>query len=60
MNKTVLASALVLAIGGASVAEANTTGLSGVWTGTYTFSMFSPGGGAVGGGLQGAGAFFSN
>ena len=49
MNKTVLASALALAIGGVSaVAEANTAGLTGVWEGTYTFSMFSPGGGAVG------------
>jgi hypothetical protein len=48
MNKTVLASALALAIGSASVAEANTAGLTGVWTGTYTFSMFSPGGGPVG------------
>ena len=49
MNKTVLASALALAIGGASaVAEANTAGLTGVWAGTYTFSMFSPGGGPVG------------
>ena len=49
MNKTVLASALALAIGGASaVAEANTAGLTGVWTGNYTFTMFSNSGGFVG------------
>jgi len=49
MKKTALASALVLAMGVATVAEANTSGLSGVWTGTYQFDMTSPGGGAVGG-----------
>ena len=48
MKKTVLASALVLAMGGASIAEANTAGLTGTWSGTYVFSMTSPGGGAVG------------
>ena len=49
MNKSALATALALAIGGAAtVAEANTAGLTGVWTGTYTFAMTSPGGGPVG------------
>ena len=49
MKKTALASALAVAIGGtATVAEANTAGLTGVWTGTYTFAMFSLNGGAVG------------
>lgn len=49
MNKSVLATALAIAIGGsATVAQANTAGLTGVWTGTYTFAMTSPGGGAVG------------
>ena len=50
MKKTALAAAVAVAIGGGafSTAQANTAGLTGVWTGTYTFSMFSPGGGPVG------------
>lgn len=48
MKKTVLASALVLAMGITSVAEANTAGLTGVWSGTYTFTMLSSLGGFVG------------
>ena len=48
MKKTVLASALVLAMGVTSVAEANTAGLTGVWSGTYTFTMLSSNGGFVG------------
>lgn len=50
MKKTALAAAVSVAIGGGafSTAQANTAGLAGVWSGTYTFSMFSPGGGAVG------------
>ena len=46
MKKTIIASALALSMG-ATVAEANTAGLTGVWTGTYTFTMTS-GGGLVG------------
>lgn len=49
MNKTALATALALSLGTASIAaEAGTAGITGVWTGTYSFSMSSPGGGAVG------------
>ena len=50
MKKTALAAAVAVAIGGGAfgVAEANTAGLTGVWSGTYTFSMFSPGGAPVG------------
>lgn len=48
MKKSVLASALVLAMGVSSVAEANTAGLTGSWSGTYQFAMLSPNGGAVG------------
>ena len=48
MKKTLVASALAVALGGASAVQANTTGLTGVWTGTYSFSMSSPNGGPVG------------
>ncbi len=49
MKKTALAAALALSLGTVAVtAEAGTAGLTGVWTGTYSFSMTSPGGGAVG------------
>ena len=46
MKKTIMASAIALSMG-ATVVEANTAGLTGVWTGTYTFTMTS-GGGLVG------------
>lgn len=49
MKKTAIAAAVALTVGGAvGSAEANTVGLTGVWSGTYTFAMFSPNGGAVG------------
>ena len=50
MKKTAIASAVALVIGTSamSAAQANTAGLTDVWSGTYTFSMFSPGGGGVG------------
>ena len=50
MKKTAIAAAVALAVrgGGVNTAAANTAGLTGVWAGTYTFSMFSPNGGAVG------------
>lgn len=48
MKKTLLATAMVAALGTTAIAEAGTVGLSGVWTGTYSFSMFSPRGSAVG------------
>lgn len=48
MKKTLIASALAVAIGATSVAEANTAGLTGTWSGTYVFSMTSPGGNPVG------------
>ena len=49
MKKQAIAAAVAVALGGAAVsAQANTAGLTGVWSGTYTFSMFSPGGGPVG------------
>lgn len=48
MKKTALATAVALSLGVSAAADANTAGLTGIWTGTYTFSMFSPGGGPVG------------
>lgn len=48
MKKTALATAVAICLGTSAIAEANTAGLTGVWTGTYSFSMFSPGGGPVG------------
>ena len=48
MKKTLVASALAVALGGVSAAQANTAGLTGVWQGTYTFTMTSPSGGGVG------------
>lgn len=48
MKKTLLATAMVAALGTTAIAEAGTVGLTGTWTGTYSFSMFSPSGGPVG------------
>lgn len=51
IKKTALASAIALVITGgvATSAQANTSGLTGVWSGTYLFNMSSPFGNAVGG-----------
>ena len=49
MKKTVLAAAVAVGLGTSAFAHANTTGLTGVWTGTYLFDMTSPDGGPVGG-----------
>ena len=49
MKKHAIAAAVAVALGGGALsAQANTAGLTGVWTGTYTFTMFSSGGGTVG------------
>jgi hypothetical protein len=49
MKKTALATALAASLGTAAVtAQAGTAGLTGVWTGTYVFTMYSPGGDFVG------------
>ena len=49
MKKQAIAAAVAVALGGGALsAQANTSGLTGVWTGTYVFSMTSPGGGGVG------------
>ena len=50
MKKTAIAAAVasVVGVSALSTAQANTAGLTGVWSGTYTFSMSSPGGGPVG------------
>ncbi|MGB5259879.1 MAG: hypothetical protein WBO34_05075 [Gammaproteobacteria bacterium] len=48
MKKTALATALAVAVGTAGIAEAGTAGLTGVWTGSYVFTMYDPGGGFVG------------
>ena len=48
MKKTALAAAVAIAVG-TSAAQANTAGLTGVWTGSYLFTMTSPNGGPVGG-----------
>ena len=49
MKKTLVASALVVALGGVSAVQANTAGLTGVWTGTYAFDMTDPNNSPVGG-----------
>ena len=49
MKKTAIAAAVALGLGTSAIAHANTSGLTGVWTGTYLFNMTSPGGGPVGG-----------
>ena len=51
MKKTALAAAVAVAVGTSalSTAQANTAGLTGVWTGSYLFTMTSPSGGPVGG-----------
>ena len=49
MRKTLVASALAVALGGASAVQANTAGLTGVWSGTYDFTMYTSAGGVVGG-----------
>ena len=49
MKKTVLAAAVAIGLGTSAIAHANTSGLTGVWTGTYLFDMISPNGGPVGG-----------
>jgi hypothetical protein len=51
MKKTAIAAAVALAIGAGAIgsAEANTSGLTGIWSGTYIFTMKSPGGVFVGG-----------
>lgn len=48
MKKTAVATALAVALGTSSVADAGTAGLTGVWTGSYVFTMYSPGDGFVG------------
>ncbi|MCK5003174.1 MAG: VPLPA-CTERM sorting domain-containing protein [Gammaproteobacteria bacterium] len=48
MKRSLLATAVALSLGVAATADAGTAGLTGVWTGTYSFAMFSPGGGPVG------------
>ncbi|MCK5001950.1 MAG: VPLPA-CTERM sorting domain-containing protein [Gammaproteobacteria bacterium] len=48
MKKTLIASGVAIALGNSMNAEAGTVGITGVWAGTYTFAMFSPGGGPVG------------
>ena len=48
MKKTLLATAVALSLGVSAAADAGTSGLTGVWSGTYSFAMFSPGGGPVG------------
>ncbi|MDH5711105.1 MAG: VPLPA-CTERM sorting domain-containing protein [Gammaproteobacteria bacterium] len=49
MNKTLIASGVAIALGSSINAVAGTAGLTGVWTGTYIFQMFSSSGGPVGG-----------
>ena len=49
MKKQAIAAAIGVALGVSALnAQANTSGLTGVWTGTYQFAMQSPNGGAVG------------
>ena len=49
MKKHAIAAAVAVALGGGALsAQANTAGLTGVWSGTYVFSMTSPPGGPVG------------
>ena len=49
MKKHAIAAAVAVALGGGALsAQANTAGLTGVWSGTYTFTMYSGSGGLVG------------
>ncbi|MDH5711106.1 MAG: hypothetical protein OEZ15_05525 [Gammaproteobacteria bacterium] len=42
MKKTILATSIALTLGVSTTAGAGTAGLTGVWTGTYTFALWSP------------------
>jgi hypothetical protein len=49
MKKQAIAAAVSVALGVSTLsAQANTAGLTGVWSGTYTFTMYSPGNGFIG------------
>ncbi|MCK5003410.1 MAG: VPLPA-CTERM sorting domain-containing protein [Gammaproteobacteria bacterium] len=48
MNKTLIASGIAIALGNSMNAEAGTTGLTGVWTGTYSFAVYSGSGSPIG------------
>ncbi|MDH5764378.1 MAG: VPLPA-CTERM sorting domain-containing protein [Gammaproteobacteria bacterium] len=48
MKRSLLATAVALSLGVSATADAGTAGLTGVWTGTYSFAMFSPGFAPVG------------
>ncbi len=48
MNKTLIASGVAIALGSSMNAVAGTAGLTGVWTGTYSFQMMSGSGGPIG------------
>ena len=49
MKKQAIAAAVAVALGVSTLSvEANTSGLTGTWSGTYLFSMYSAGGGPVG------------
>jgi len=50
MKKQAIAAAVAVALGGGALnAQANTTGLTGVWTGSYIFTMTDPNNNPVGG-----------
>ena len=50
MKRQAIAAAVAVALGGGALsAQANTAGLTGIWTGTYLFDMTNPVGGPVGG-----------
>ncbi|MCK5003411.1 MAG: hypothetical protein KAS57_10315 [Gammaproteobacteria bacterium] len=42
MKKTLIASGVAIALSSSMNAEAGTTGLTGVWTGAYSFAVWSP------------------
>ncbi len=48
MNKTLLATGVAIALGNSMIAEAGTAGITGVWTGTYSFQMLSGSGSPIG------------
>ena len=47
MKKTLIASGVAIALGSSMSAEAGTTGLTGVWTGTYAFELMSGSGSPI-------------
>ncbi len=48
MKRSLLSTAVILALGASLNPQGNTAGLTGAWTGEYIFQQVSPSGGAIG------------